>query len=47
VTRGALTVRSPVNETGFEIEVTPRIGIRHCPDWPLRYTIKGNPFVSG
>jgi DNA-3-methyladenine glycosylase len=46
VTRGALTVRSPASETGFEIEVTPRIGIRHCADWPLRYTIKGNPFVS-
>jgi DNA-3-methyladenine glycosylase len=46
VTRGSLTVRTPRDEDRFEIEVTPRIGIRHCADWPLRYTIKGNPFVS-
>ena len=46
VTRGPLTVRTPAHEDPFEIEVTPRIGIRHCADWPLRYTIKGNPFVS-
>jgi DNA-3-methyladenine glycosylase len=46
VTRGSLTVRSPRNAQPLEIEVTPRIGIRHCADWPLRYIIKGNPFVS-
>jgi len=46
VTRGALTVRSPRGEAAFEIEVTPRIGIRHCADWPLRYVIKNNEFVS-
>jgi len=46
VTRGALTVRTPAHEDSFEIEVTPRIGIRHCADWPLRYAIKGNLFVS-
>jgi 3-methyladenine DNA glycosylase Mpg len=49
VTRGSLTVRTPRtlrHAEPFEIEVTPRIGIRHCADWPLRYAIKGNPFVS-
>ncbi len=46
VTRGNLTVRSPRREEPFEIEVTPRIGIRQCADWPLRFTVKGNPFVS-
>jgi DNA-3-methyladenine glycosylase len=46
VTRGRLTVRTPIVQGAFEIEVTPRIGIRHCADWPLRYIIKGNPFVS-
>jgi DNA-3-methyladenine glycosylase len=46
VTLGELTVRTPAEEEPFEIEVTPRIGIRHCADWPLRYVIKGNPFVS-
>jgi DNA-3-methyladenine glycosylase len=46
VTRGNLTVRSPRGEEAFEIDVTPRIGIRQCADWPLRFTVKGNPFVS-
>lgn len=46
VTRGGLTVRTPPRAAPFEIEVTPRIGIRHCADWPLRYVIRGNPFVS-
>ena len=46
VTRGPLTVRAPRQQEPFEIEVTPRIGIRHCADWPLRYVIRGNPFVS-
>ena len=27
--------------------VTPRIGIRHAVDWPLRFAIPGNPCVSG
>jgi DNA-3-methyladenine glycosylase len=46
VTRGSLTVRTAADGGNFEIEVTPRIGIRHCADWPLRFAIKGNPFVS-
>lgn len=46
VTRGMLTVRTPRNTEPFEIEVTPRIGIRHCAEWPLRFVIKGNAFVS-
>ena len=46
VTRGDLTVRMPRREEQFEIEVTPRIGIRHCADRPLRFAIAGNPFVS-
>src|SRR5580698_7788176 len=35
VTRGALTVRTSRREEPFEIEVTPRVGIRQCADWPL------------
>jgi DNA-3-methyladenine glycosylase len=46
VTRGILTVRTAKDATAFEIETTPRIGIRHCADWPLRFIVKGNPFVS-
>jgi DNA-3-methyladenine glycosylase len=47
LTRGALVVRAPAEIRRPEIEVTPRIGIRECPDWPLRFLIKGNRFVSG
>jgi DNA-3-methyladenine glycosylase len=39
VTRGPLTVRRLRDEPRFEIETTPRIGIRHCADWPLRFAI--------
>lgn len=47
VTRGALTVRSPRGQSYLEIAATPRIGIRHAKDWPLRFLIAGNRFVSG
>ncbi len=43
---GPLQVRRLRDEPPLEIEVTPRIGIRHCADWPLRFTIAGNRFVS-
>jgi len=43
---GPLQVRRLINDAPFEIEVTPRIGIRHCADWPLRFVIAGNRFVS-
>ncbi len=46
LTSGDLTVRRFHDEPAFEIEVTPRIGITHCADWPLRFVIAGNPFVS-
>jgi DNA-3-methyladenine glycosylase len=29
-----------------EVEVTPRIGITRCAEWPLRWVIAGNPYVS-
>ena len=46
VTRGCLVVRRPIEERAFEIDATPRIGIRQCADWPLRFVIRGNRFVS-
>jgi DNA-3-methyladenine glycosylase len=45
VTRGALTVHRG-NGPSFNVRVTPRIGIRHCADWPLRFLIDGNAYVS-
>lgn len=46
VTAGPLLVRGLREEPSFEIAVTPRIGIRHCSDWPLRFFISGHPCVS-
>lgn len=47
MTSGNLVVRNWKHQRQFEIEVTPRIGITKCADWPLRYVVKGNRFVSG
>jgi DNA-3-methyladenine glycosylase len=44
--QGPLHVRGPAKESPFEIKTTPRIGIRHCADWPLRFVMAGNRFVS-
>jgi len=46
VTRGTLVVRQWKKEHAFEIRVTPRIGIRQCADWPLRFVMAGNLAVS-
>jgi DNA-3-methyladenine glycosylase len=46
VTHGPLVVRRWDKEPKFEIEVTPRIGIRHCAEWPLRFLVAGNRAVS-
>jgi DNA-3-methyladenine glycosylase len=47
LTRGKLVVRAPEEARRVEIDVTPRIGITHCADWPLRFVVRGNRFVSG
>ena len=39
-----------VRDDGFpepEVFITPRIGIRHAVDWPLRFVLRGNKCVSG
>jgi DNA-3-methyladenine glycosylase len=43
---GPLEVRRSLDESPFQIATTPRIGITHCADWPLRFVIAGNRFVS-
>jgi DNA-3-methyladenine glycosylase len=43
---GPFTLRRWVREPAFPIAAGPRIGIRHCRDWPLRFFIAGNRFVS-
>jgi DNA-3-methyladenine glycosylase len=35
---------SPVADD--QVDITPRIGITQCADWPLRWVIAGNPYVS-
>jgi len=47
LTEGPLLVVAPPGSAVFEIEVTPRVGIRECVDSPLRFYIRGNRFVSG
>jgi len=43
---GPFTVRRWLREPPVKVAVSPRIGIRHCADWPLRFFIAGNRFVS-
>jgi DNA-3-methyladenine glycosylase len=49
-TSGPLTIHppalSPSRAEKIQIGVSPRIGIKHCADWPLRFFIEGNRFVS-
>jgi DNA-3-methyladenine glycosylase len=46
LTRGDLTIRRLHAREKFEIETTPRIGITHCADWPLRFVVRGSHFLS-
>jgi DNA-3-methyladenine glycosylase len=46
VTRGPITVHPPDREVPVDIAVSPRVGISKSADLPLRFFIRGNPFVS-
>lgn len=42
----SLFITEGIESENFEIETTKRIGITKASDWELRYTIKGNKFIS-
>jgi DNA-3-methyladenine glycosylase len=44
--KSALVIRSGVEIPDASVAVTPRIGITKCADWPLRYFVSDNPYVS-
>jgi DNA-3-methyladenine glycosylase len=43
---GPLTIRAWRRKPDFQIGITPRIGIRECADWPLRFVWAGHPCLS-
>jgi DNA-3-methyladenine glycosylase len=46
VTRGSLVVRQAPGAEAIQIVVTPRIGITHSAELPLRFLVAGSGFVS-
>ena len=44
--RGPLVIRAGETVPDDQVTVTPRIGITKAVDWPLRYLVRGNAFVS-
>ena len=46
LTRGRLRILRAQRRQRLAIVVTPRIGITHAVDWPLRFVIEGSPWAS-
>jgi DNA-3-methyladenine glycosylase len=44
--RGSLVIREYMSYPDPAIAVTPRIGITRSADWPLRWIVSGNDYVS-
>jgi DNA-3-methyladenine glycosylase len=44
--RGPVVIREGEGVDDGEVQVTTRIGITKSADWPLRYIVRGNRFVS-
>jgi DNA-3-methyladenine glycosylase len=43
---GPIVIRPGEPVSDADVEVTPRIGITQAAAWPLRYLVRGDPFVS-
>jgi DNA-3-methyladenine glycosylase len=43
---GAVRIRAGSGVPDADVEVTPRIGITRAAEWPLRYLVRNDPFVS-
>jgi len=39
-------LRPDADYADADVVVTPRIGITRAADWPLRYVVRGEPYVS-
>jgi 3-methyladenine DNA glycosylase Mpg len=46
LTRGRLRVLKNRSRQRHAITTTPRIGITHAADWPLRFVIEDSPWAS-
>jgi len=44
--RGRLVVRDCISYDDASVAVTPRIGITRAADWPLRWIVRDNEYVS-
>ena len=43
---GPVVIRAAEPVPDVDVEVTPRIGITQAAEWPLRYLVRDDPFVS-
>lgn len=43
---GELSIRTWLTKPRFDVAAGPRVGIRECVDWPLRFTWAGHPCLS-